>query len=151
MLMDVASGKSVHTSSKLNAVLVENIRKDGKKADPVEEVMEKFFDAVDKTYTLDDMPDAPASAVAGRVAKLAEAKPDDVLETMVEIAYWHKKGLLKDAEALAAYEKLIGPEGAKLLSPSPFDRAEALAKVVPQAGAAGTATGGGKRLGLGSP
>lgn len=148
MLWDVSKNEALHSSKILKNTAVEVARKEAKGTDPVEEVMERFFAVVDATYMLDDLPmQLNETNVAARVQKLTETPPAEKLPLLLEITFWQQRGLLSPESAAVAYEKLLGPDGAKLLG-TPEERMSVMKKLLPKTGPAIKTPG--PRIGLGT-
>jgi hypothetical protein len=135
ILLDVSTGKPHFTSRELNAYRIETLRKDpkNKEPDPVDDTVTRLADAIEKNYALSPLPAGlNAQSASNRVTKLAESKPDDMLETLAELTLYGYKQLVTPEQLKPAFEKLIGAaEGAKLVGP-PVEQREALSKLLPK-------------------
>jgi hypothetical protein len=149
MLLDLTKGESIHATKLLKNTAVEVARKEARGEDPVDEVIERLFAIVDSTYKLEEFPEALNEAnVTTRVQKLTETPPANKLQTLLEIAFWQQRGLISPDTAKIAYEKILGPDGAKLAEEG-AGRDAVVQKLLPKGG--GVQPGSGKRLGIGVP
>lgn len=157
-LIEVSKNAALYTPLPLNAITVEKARQDGKADDPVDTAIEKFFEAVDSSLVLEDLPaNLPAEAVAARVAKIASSSPESKLGTLVEIVFWQDQGLLDEAKAKEAFETLLGPEQGAKMAGSDDERREVIDRLLPRRAMEQTrpelrgTRGGGARLNINSP
>lgn len=130
-----AKTERIHTTKTLANRKVEDIRKAGKE-DPVDTEVRALFAEVDKRIELKDPPGSITSdMVAGRCDKLADIGADAVspLRPMMEIRYWHAKGMIDDGKLEELYAKFVGADSAKelLTSDDANKRADVIAKFLP--------------------
>jgi hypothetical protein len=153
MLFDATAGKPLYSSPPLKATVVETQREQGRGDELVDNLMEKFFAAVDEHFTMSELPEGlNQTNVTSRVQRLVESPPANPLETLAEVAFWREQDLITDETAEAAYVAILGAEGSKLMG-EPAERKAAIQKLLPRAGTDRGAggNGDGRRIGIGLP
>ena len=136
-LYDVRKGTRLVATKPLNNIAVQ-VKRAEKKDDGIQAEIQTLTDYLDDNLVIAELPavlNDTAKAqpiIAGRVNALVAAKPENPLETLVEIRFWNERGLLDDASLLAAFTQLVGEETAKALtSESEEERKLAVEKWLP--------------------
>ena len=133
-LIDVATGKRLHTGKKLINLDVQKARA-ANKDDGVEREAKRLFDYVDANLKMTALPAALNSAnVLKRIGSLFKTSHENKLPILGEIRMYNVKGLLNDENLGKAYERVLGVDFGRLLTTGSMDdKTRALKQWLPEA------------------
>jgi len=120
-LFDAEKGRRLAGTKTLNNVQVQVKRAEGAD-DGVQAEVNGLLEYIDENLSMAQLPAVLQDVESGkphivqRVAALASGEHDEPMAKLVEIRFWHHRGLLDDATMLAAFSQIVGEDNAKALT-----------------------------------
>ena len=112
----VPTNQVIFSSAQINNLKIYEERNKSKTDDSIGDEAKRFFTAADKVLTPASLPaGVTADRALARSKDLAAKKPANPLQTLVEIRFYNKLGLIADNDVTEAFVTLLGDEKAEEL------------------------------------
>ncbi len=129
----VADGREVFATSEVNSLKVYMARVKNTEPDPVDVMVDEFFEFADKNFKVRPLPDLTFEAAKPRLSSLISSPLENPLPAMAELRYYHFSKVIDDEQFKVGIQRLTGDENAaaKLATGTLEEKQEALERWLP--------------------
>ena len=119
-LYDVTSKSQLAVTGTIRNVELQRTRAEDEDDETIINEVGKLFDVADKSYKVREFPEVTTEKAKSGVIKLVQALIEESSENplwkLAEVRFYHSRGLLKDAHAASAFNKIIPEHAVELAS-----------------------------------